>query len=264
MPIAVDDKPKEGNEHREWQGLDQMPKYLRFQKDFAPKDRSGHALVDWARDPKLAQQMAGTGLDNYMKKKKSTFNQSSQSNTNNKLELLSQLLRLDPLLRLSAQDALKSKYFKSMEGRFSPTNIFKDCPMVDGQLDYPKRSYKETDANKDKKPGSDAIKPYFPQAIPPHTSKRAHDMQHQHQQHPHQHQQQQQQQQHQQQQHPHQHQQRQYDPMTGKPLAQQQQRHHAQRHHQHHTQQQHHLTQPGGGGLLPSPRGAKRARHNPT
>ena len=68
---------------------------------------------------------------------------------------------MDPQLRVSAQDALQTKYFNDED--FSKVNVFEGVADLDA---YPKREYKVPEGkggSKKSGTGVDTSKPYFPE-----------------------------------------------------------------------------------------------------
>jgi cyclin-dependent kinase 8/11 len=140
IPISVDGKPKDPS--REWQGMNQLPKYKKLQQDFPINNIPPHI-----------------GLETYLRQKSPSLQRGPERTAQTKLALLVSLLRMDPQLRLSAESALDTPYFK--EEAFSKVNIFAGLPDQDA---YPKREYKVQEEKVTKKGGTGVYtsKPHFP------------------------------------------------------------------------------------------------------
>jgi len=150
-PVSVDGKPKDPS--REWQGMNQLPKYKKLQEDFPVNSIPPHI-----------------GLETYLRQKSPSLQRGSERTAKAKLKLLVSLLRMDPQLRVSAQAALQTKYFKDTD--FSKVNAFEGVADFDA---YPKREYKvPEDKGSGKKVGAgvDTSKPFFPEFNPARTPKR--------------------------------------------------------------------------------------------
>ena len=150
-PVSVDGKPKDPS--REWQGMNQLPKYKKLQEDFPVNSIPPHI-----------------GLETYLRQKSPSLQRGSERTAKAKLKLLVSLLRMDPQLRVSAQAALQTKYFKDTD--FSKVNAFEGVADFDA---YPKGEYKvPEDKGSGKKVGAgvDTSKPFFPEFNPARTPKR--------------------------------------------------------------------------------------------